>query len=56
MCKGAAGYDGPTGVGTPNGTGGFSANDRDPGGPHRGARPDPVTFAAQVRQFARDGR
>ena len=23
MCKGAAGYDGPTGVGTPNGTGGF---------------------------------
>jgi subtilase family serine protease len=23
MCKGAAGYDGPTGVGTPNGTAGF---------------------------------
>jgi len=23
MCKGATGYDGPTGVGTPNGTGGF---------------------------------
>ncbi|MFL5797331.1 MAG: peptidase S8 [Actinomycetota bacterium] len=23
MCTGAAGYDGPTGVGTPNGTGGF---------------------------------
>ena len=23
MCKGGAGYDGPTGVGTPNGTGGF---------------------------------
>ena len=23
MCAGAAGYDGPTGVGTPNGTGGF---------------------------------
>jgi subtilase family serine protease len=23
MCSGAAGYDGPTGVGTPNGTGGF---------------------------------
>jgi subtilase family serine protease len=23
MCKGVAGYDGPTGVGTPNGTGGF---------------------------------
>jgi subtilase family serine protease len=23
MCKGALGYDGPTGVGTPNGTGGF---------------------------------
>jgi subtilase family serine protease len=23
MCKGAAGYDGPTGIGTPNGTGGF---------------------------------
>jgi subtilase family serine protease len=23
MCKGAVGYDGPTGVGTPNGTGGF---------------------------------
>jgi subtilase family serine protease len=23
MCKGAAGYDGPTGVGTPNGIGGF---------------------------------
>jgi len=23
MCKGAAGYDGPTGVGTPNGTGAF---------------------------------
>jgi subtilase family serine protease len=23
MCKGAIGYDGPTGVGTPNGTGGF---------------------------------
>jgi subtilase family serine protease len=23
ICRGAAGYDGPTGVGTPNGTGGF---------------------------------
>jgi subtilase family serine protease len=23
MCRGAVGYDGPTGVGTPNGTGGF---------------------------------
>jgi len=23
MCNGATGYDGPTGVGTPNGTGGF---------------------------------
>jgi hypothetical protein len=23
MCKGLAGYDGPTGLGTPNGVGGF---------------------------------
>ena len=23
MCKGAPGYDGPTGIGTPNGDGGF---------------------------------